>query len=121
MKKFGIVASVLAFPYLAFAQVSGNVSNLDGIFRFIKRLLDTVLPLIIALTVVWFVWGLFRMFTASDEEKKEKAKSTIIYGVIALFVMISIWGLVNILYNTFQLDSTNRSNQVQQQLPNLPS
>lgn len=122
MKKFGITASVLAFPYLAAAQISGSVTNVDGIFRMIRRVLDTILPLIIALTVVYFVWGLFQMFTAGDEDKKEKAKNTIIYGVIALFVMISIWGLVNILYNTFGLDNTNRANQVQQQLPtSLPS
>ena len=28
-----------------------------------------------------------------------------IYGIIGLFVMISFWGIVNILINTFELDT----------------
>jgi hypothetical protein len=64
---------------------------------------------------------MFQVFLAADEEKKEKAKSTVIYGVIALFVMISIWGLVNILYNTFGLTNTNRSADATNALPTVPT
>lgn len=119
MKKIGITLAAFALPLLASAQTA--VRSVWDIFGFIKRILDTALPLIIAAAVVYFVWGLFQLFLAGDDEKKEKAKSTIIYGVIALFVMISIWGLVNILANTFNLDNTNRAQNVNQQLPNVPN
>ena len=29
-----------------------------------------------------------------------------IYGIIGLFVMVSFWGIVNILKNTFELDTS---------------
>ncbi len=40
-----------------------------------------------------------------SEEKREEGKQTVYYGVIALFVMMSIWGFVNILNNTFRLNT----------------
>ena len=46
------------------------------------------------------------VFIAGDEEKKKEAKNTVIYGVIGLFVMVSIWGLVNILDSTLGLNGT---------------
>ncbi|HEU0081212.1 MAG TPA: pilin [Candidatus Paceibacterota bacterium] len=105
MKKFGIMAAASAMlPVSAFAA---DIRNLDSIFLFIKNILNTVLPLIIAAAVVYFVWGMFQLFLAGDEEKHEKAKTTVIYGVIAIFVMVSVWGLVNILANTFNLNNSS--------------
>lgn len=110
---------MLAAPALVFGA---QITDLNSIFGFIKSVLDAVLPLIIAAAVVYFVWGMFQLFTAADEEKKDKAKSTIIYGVIAIFVMISVWGLVNILVNTFNLrnDTTNVRNPINT-IPGIPS
>jgi hypothetical protein len=39
-----------------------------------------------------------------SEEKRESGRQTVIYGVIGLFAMISIWGFVNILNTTFRLN-----------------
>lgn len=112
MKKFSIVALSFALP--AFASAQSSISNVWDIFTFIKRILDTALPLLIAAAVVWFVYGLFQLFFADDTEKKDKAKNTVLWGVIALFVMVSVWGLVNILVGTFNL------NNQAQRLPDLP-
>ena len=38
-----------------------------------------------------------------SEEKREEGKQTIMYDIIGIFVMVSIWGLVNILNRTFNL------------------
>jgi len=120
MKKFSIVTALsLALPLSAFAA---QINNLNDIFNFIKNILNIILPIIISLTVVYFVWGMFQVFLAADEERKEKAKNTVIYGVISLFVMVSIWGLVNILYNTFQLDRAPKAQDAVNQIPtNIPT
>ncbi len=119
MKKFGfILALSLALPLAASAA---DVSNLNAIVTFIQNLLNTILPLIIAAAVVYFVWGMFQVLRADDEEKKKKAQTTVIYGVISIFVMVSIWGLVNILSNTFSLDTQNRGGEVNNQLPPVPT
>jgi hypothetical protein len=51
--------------------------------------------------VVYVIYGAFQMITS--EEKRQSGKDTIVYGIIGLFVMVSVWGLVNILTSTFKL------------------
>jgi len=68
---------------------------------------DSVIPLVFALAVVMFIWGVVQYVINSDEEaKKEKGKQYMIWGIVALTVMISVWGLVAILGATFGLDTT---------------
>lgn len=98
MKKSVFIGALsLALPLTAAAQVS----NLEDVFQFINNLINTLLPLIIAAAVVYFIYGIARYVMAGDEDAKSAAKDKIIYGVIGLFVMVSVWGLVNILTNTF--------------------
>ena len=119
MKKFGIIAAALLVPGLAAAQQT-QVRNVWDIFGFIRNILDVLLPLIIAAAVVYFIYGVARYVLAGSDDAKEAAKQKIIWGIIALFVMISVWGLVNILVNTFNLDNRARIDDPIQQIPGLP-
>ncbi|PIP69142.1 hypothetical protein CO033_02145 [Candidatus Nomurabacteria bacterium CG_4_9_14_0_2_um_filter_32_10] len=66
----------------------------------------SVIPLIFALAVVMFIWGVVQYVINSDEEaKKEKGKQFMIWGIIGLTVMVSIWGLVSILGSTFGIQN----------------
>jgi hypothetical protein len=115
MKKFALIALSFAFPAVAAAQVETNVRDINGVIRFITDLLDVALPIIIAAAVVYFIYGIAKYVLAGDDAAKEAAKDKIIYGIIALFVMVSVWGLVNILVNTFGLDnSANIQNPIDQ-------
>ncbi len=105
MKKIAYLAASFALPALAFAQVQ-NVQDLGGT---IIDIINTVLvPLIFALAFIVFLWGVFQYFIAggSDEEAREKGKSLMIWGLIGFFVMVSVWGLVNLFVGTFNLDSS---------------
>ena len=67
----------------------------------------TIIPLLFSLAVLIYIWGIIQYVIAEDDEgKRKKAKDTIVYGIIGLFVMISIWGLVRILGNTFGVQNT---------------
>ncbi len=96
MKKFGIAIASFALPLIAGAQTV-NTGYIDSIFTAIGNILNTALPLIIAAAVVYFVYGIARYVMSGDDAAKEVAKGKIIYGIIGLFVMISVWGLVRIL------------------------
>ena len=65
--------------------------------------------MIIAIAVIYFVYNALMYMIAADEERKGEAKSKMIYGIVALFVMVSVWGLVNILKGTFNLDTSTPS------------
>ena len=66
---------------------------------------QAVIPLIFALALVMFIWGVVQFVINSDEEaKKEKGRQFMIWGIIALTVMVSVWGLVEILGDTFGIN-----------------
>ena len=67
-------------------------------------ILNFLVPILIALAVVIFLVGVVKYITAAgDEEKRASGRNTMIYGIIGLFVMVAVWGLVNVLFETFDL------------------
>ena len=64
-----------------------------------------MIPLLIALAVVAFMWGVITTVLNTDnEEKKKQGKQFMGWGIIALFVILSVWGLVKVLSNTIGLE-----------------
>lgn len=107
MKKLStrIGAIALAFaPALAFAQNFGT-NGFFGLLDAANTLINRLIPFIIALTILVFLWGIFRFVLAKDAEARKEARGYIVWGIISLFVMVSVWGLVNILVRTFSLNT----------------
>ena len=89
---------------------AGIKSLTDLINWFTCTLVDAVIPLLFALALAGFVFGLIKFFLNPDNEEQKKAgKSFMIWGLVTIFVMVSIWGLVGILSNTFLKDSTSNT------------
>lgn len=107
MKKLGYISAAFLMPLFAFAQVQAtNVSTLgQGLIGLIN---NVAVPLLFALAFIVFIWGVFQYFIAGghDEEKRETGKSLMLWGIIGFFVMVSVWGLVNILRGTFNFNNT---------------
>ncbi len=82
-------------------------SNVQVILIFASCVINSsVIPLIFALAVAMFVWGVVQfVINSEDEAKKTKGKQFMIWGIIALAVMVSVWGLVHILGNTFGIQT----------------
>jgi hypothetical protein len=121
MKKKLMVLSGLILgstPFVALAQVgtvgaaqgscdlSSSGGTLFGLLCKFGTLLNAIIPILIALAVVYFVWGVVTYVIASDEEAKKTGRDRIIFGIIGLAVIIGMWGLVNLLRNTFVLNNT---------------
>ena len=100
-----------AVPFSANAQsISGACTDLgdtglDGVVECVISIFGDIIMILIAASVVYVVYGAFLMI--SNEEKRDEGKQIIYHGIIGLFVMISIWGLVNILDNTFNLSDSS--------------
>ena len=87
-------------PVLAFAQVVPN-QDVPGILSRIQDIFIIVIPIIMTLALLYFLWGLAHyILGAGDEEKRKAGRDMMIYGIIALFVMAAVWGLVGVLGRT---------------------
>lgn len=98
---------VVATYLLAFTGVFAQTNNttVDPNFSWIKTTIEAfgsfialLIPIFIALAFLVFVWGLISFILASgDEAAKDEGKRRMIWGVIALFVITAIWGILALL------------------------
>lgn len=65
-----------------------------------------VIPGIFTLAFVVFLWGVFKFIRASEQKDKDEGKQFIYMGLIGLFVMVSVWGIIRILGSTFGITTT---------------
>lgn len=96
MKKFLVIGTALVAPAMAMAQDKGLAKVLDTV----GDLLSTLSTILFAAAVVAFFYGVARfIFSAGND--KEDGKKVMWWGIIGIFVMASVFGLVNILQDTF--------------------
>ncbi len=103
-----IISIVAVMPLSALAQAesggcSSSLSNVGAIINYVLCILQaSVIPLLVIAAVILFIFGVVKYILGADNETKRKEGSMfMIYGIISLFVIASIWGLVSILTNTF--------------------
>jgi hypothetical protein len=112
MKKALTVVALLALPFAASAQTfatNGGLANyINSIINFVN---SYVIPLIIAAAIVVLIWGIFKFFVlgGADEEARAKGQSLMIWGVLGLVFILSIYGIVNLVANTIGLNQTGQT------------
>ncbi len=73
-------------------------TDLIGLGDRIAGLADDAIAIIIGIAVVAFLWGVSRVVLyAGDADAKKSGKEIMIYGLIAIFIMVSVWGIINML------------------------
>lgn len=83
-----------------------GASNICQVASTILYIINYVLvPVLFALAFIVFLYGIVvkYIFSAGDAEKVKDGHKLILWGLIAFVVMISLWGLVNVIANTFGL------------------
>lgn len=87
---------------MTFAQLS----FVDKISRINKVILNPLIGLMFAVALVVFLFGIFQMIAKSeDETARETGRRNIMYGVIGMVIMISVYGIIRIILGTFGLPS----------------
>lgn len=100
MKKVALAIGAMALPLVSFAQ---ELSGIETLILSIGRIVNLAIPIVFALALLVFFWGLVKYIWGGAEDK-DKAKNLMIWGVVALFVMAAIWGLVAWLGSTLNID-----------------
>ena len=126
--KIGLYVTALALvvlPFISLAQGVGDTDNnggsgssttsgnscsdiyageggVEGFVDYLGCLLArSVVPVLFALAFVVFLWGVVQfIMNSADEAERAKGKQFMLWGIIGLFVMFSVWGLVSILQKT---------------------
>ncbi|MCE9517883.1 pilin [Candidatus Nomurabacteria bacterium] len=97
MKKIISIGAVLGVVAPLFAHAASAFTILTTI----NQILATLIPILITLAVVYFIWGVIQYLVSGDEEKKKSATEMIIRGLVGLFIIIAFWGIIRLITNTF--------------------
>ena len=70
-------------------------------------ILNQLVPLLTGLAVVWLLWNIVKYIEAGtgDPKARDTARDAIIFSIVLIFVMVSVWGLVGIVKGTVGIDS----------------
>lgn len=90
---------------LFFVEIAYAATDPDALARvlnpIISNIINPLLELVFALAIVIFAYGVFQVVWG-DEESHDRGKKSMWYGVIGMFIMISAWGIVNLVASTVQ-------------------
>ena len=80
-----------------------GVTDFKGLIDVFYNIIGGVLvPLLFSAAVVAFLYGVQKYILAgASEDKVKEGREMMIYGIIGLAVMFSVWGLVRLVINTF--------------------
>ena len=96
--KLLIISSL--FPVISFAALDG----VKGLLQAFVKLLNLVIPAIFGLSLIYFLWGGSQFILKAGEQKaRDEGKKKMLWGIVALFVMISIYGIVRAIGLAFNI------------------
>ncbi|MDQ5961940.1 MAG: hypothetical protein QG669_332 [Patescibacteria group bacterium] len=101
-----ILPMAMFMPFLASAQSA----DAQSILTTISGILNFIIPMLITFAIITFIYGVIQYVIAKEDAAKEKGRNTMIYSIVGLFAIVAVWGLVQVLVNTF-LDGNTGSFQ----------
>ena len=120
MKKFINLAATaifaLALPFLTFAQTPVLPSNGGAFGTLLANIIGfsngVLIPFILGIGFLVFVWGMFRFFIlgGANDEEKDKGKSLMVYATLGFVLIIIFWGVINLLSDSTGLGGDSVDN-----------
>ncbi|MEK9183501.1 MAG: pilin [Patescibacteria group bacterium] len=105
------IAATIGLP----TQVTSDTTGIGKIFKDLGGVFNAIIPLLMVAATVFFLWGVLQFVTSGgDEDKRKEGRDHIIYGLIGLFIMVAVWGLVGAIQGTFNLTGTSSNIELPQ-------
>lgn len=107
-----IIVSILLLAAITPVFTFAAFTNFDN---FLLKLTSSWLPIIgqimFSLATIIFLWGIVKFIW---QDNKEEGKSNIIWGLIGIFIMFSIWGIVSFMQKSTvgKINTINGGNPV---------
>ena len=91
-KNIFLLLCACIIPSVSYAALDGITGLLNSVLNIVKMFI----PIIFGLAVLYFFWGMgqFILNDAGNDKTRADGKQKMLWGVIALFVMASITGII---------------------------
>lgn len=89
----------------SFDQVVGDIN---------RTIVNPLIQFAFIVAFVVFIWGVAEFIrNANNPEGRKKGQDHMIWGVLGIVIMVSVFGIINLLINTFGLSKSNIDNTEQ--------
>lgn len=89
------------------APLVASAASITDTLLLASSVLNALIGLSITAAIVVFFYGMIRYMISPDAGKKSEGMKMAIYGVVTIFIMVSIWGIIRLLQSTFKVTSTD--------------
>lgn len=102
---FNRIFSIFVFALVVPTAVAHAQVTLVSIITTFTRALAPLASVLVAVALVVFVWGMV-VFTlnAGDEQARTTGRARMVWGVVGLFLIVAVWGIVALLGVVFGID-----------------
>lgn len=70
--------------------------------KVIGQIINPLIPVLIGVGLIIFFWGIIQfVLNADSEEKRSTGKQHMMWGIIGIFIMVSVWGIIYLLQDFF--------------------
>lgn len=79
-----------------------EAATIDGLVGAISKvLLNPLIVFLFACALAVFIWGVAKyLLNPQNEEVRKQSKSHMMWGVVGMFIMVSVFGIMRIILNT---------------------
>jgi len=97
LKIIGFTSVYVLVPLVTHAQPADFKSTIGNI----TNVLLSTIPVLVGAALLLFMWGLVEYVLSAAGDAKKESKQRMLWGIIGLFVVTSIWGIVSIVGGSF--------------------
>ncbi len=84
---------------IAYAAAGQSVCGL--VAKINQVIINPIIGIIFALAVILFFYGIAKfLFYSENDDKRQEGRSHMIWGVIGMFIMVSVFGIIRLILDT---------------------
>lgn len=86
---------LIFFIFIPILVLAAGVNDLiDSVYDVVGNFL---IPIGFGLCIFYFFWGIFKYLRNTNSNEKEESRKILVWGVIGMFVVFSIWGIIELI------------------------
>lgn len=80
-------------------------AGVDLLDRIVDYVIDPAVKVVFTLGLFMFLWGFVEfLWKLKDGQVAEDGKNHMVYGLVGMLIMVSVYGIISLVMNTFGID-----------------